>query len=146
MWEEEREPGWGWGGVAVIVSLFPEGGDVYLLSLPVHLHVKKLQFLCGQDLSGLHFLLDRAECGVRTPGRGESNFQPPSLSSFYKTVPSLIQSTGEARVGFLRRRAEWWRVAEGRSTRSGPGAWAARHAAHGSAARAPPQVQRQFPA
>lgn len=57
-------------GVAVIVSQFPEGGDVYLLSLLEHLHVKKAQFLCGQGLSGLHFLLDRAECGVRTPGKG----------------------------------------------------------------------------
>lgn len=53
--------GVGWG-VAVIVSRFPEGGDVYLLSLTEHLHIKKAQFLCGQDLSGPRFLLDRAEC------------------------------------------------------------------------------------
>lgn len=61
--------GVGWG-VSVIVSWFPEGGDVYLLSLPEYLHVKKAQSLCGQDLSGPHFLLDTAERGLSTPGKG----------------------------------------------------------------------------
>lgn len=38
----------GSGGV-MAVSEFSEGGDVYLLSLMDHLHVKKAPFLCGQN-------------------------------------------------------------------------------------------------
>lgn len=42
-----------------------------LFTLPdEHLHVKKAQFLCGQDLSGPRFRLDREEWRVRTPGKG----------------------------------------------------------------------------
>lgn len=78
------------------------------------MHVKKLQRLCGQDLSGLHFLLDRAECrrGLSVKEKATSSRLPPS---FYATAPSLAQSIREARAGFLPRCAEWWRVAPGRS-------------------------------
>lgn len=85
-------------GVAVIVSWFPEGGDVYLLSLPEHLHVKKAQFLCGQDLSDPHFLLDRAECwrGVQVKDKATSGDLPSHL---IVTVPSLTASTVPGRPG-----------------------------------------------
>lgn len=82
----------------MIVSWFPEGGDVYLLSLPEHLHVKKAQFLCGQDLSDPHFLLDRAECwrGVQVKNKATSGDLPSHL---IVTVPSLTASTVPGRSG-----------------------------------------------
>lgn len=95
--EREMVLGVGWG-VTVIVSWFPEGGDVYLLSLPEHLHVKKAQFLCGQDLSDPHFLLDRAECwrGVQVKNKATSGDLPSHL---IVTVPSLTASTVPGRPG-----------------------------------------------
>lgn len=47
----------------MIASQSPEAGDVYLLSLTEHLHVKKAQFLCGQDLSGPIFYLIEQSAG-----------------------------------------------------------------------------------
>ena len=69
--KRKGECSWGWG--RRLPRLSPSSLKeeiVYLLSPTEHLHVKKAQFLCGQDLSGPRFLRDRAECRVRTPGKG----------------------------------------------------------------------------
>lgn len=63
------------------------------------MHVKKLQCLCGQDLSGLHFLLDRAECGART--LPESGKQRPAASPPHLCMrPSPLWNRVSARPGW----------------------------------------------